>query len=167
MSNTSWRSGGCWACVALALALGGCVAPLAIAQASAAAVTGITGITLERDCSGCSNASILVLSRDGTATYTLKGNARQGTHDIVSKGSVRIEDFDKLAQLVVAQGYFALDASYEDPQVRDGPWATASVTRGGVDKQVFSRDDAGPAPLKTVLTGIEALKARIVFVPQR
>ena len=156
------RLGGLWAC--LALALGGCAAPLAIAQAPAA---GITGITLERDCFGCPDAFVLVLRRDGTATYTVKGNARQGTQDAVSKGSVRAEDFDKLAQLVMAQGFFTLSDSYEDPQVRDGPWATASVTRGGVAKQVFSRDEAGPSALKAVLAGIEALKARITFVQQR
>lgn len=126
----------------------------------------ITEISLERDCAGCATGSTLVLRRDGTAVYTVTGKARLGTEDQVARGRVAAKDFDRLAQLAVAQGFFALDDHYEDGQNQDGAWITTGITRGGQDKRVFRRDVAGPAALLAVEKAIEALRARIQFIPE-
>lgn len=126
----------------------------------------ITGITLERGCFGCATGSSLVLRRDGSAIYTVTGNARSGTTDAVSKGMVPVKDFDELATLAVAQRFFELSDTYEDPQTRDGPWTTTGVARGELEKRVFRRDEAGPPALKAFEAAIEALRARIMFVPE-
>lgn len=146
-------------CCLLAL-LGGC------APVGAGPPPVITEISLERDCAGCPTGSTLVLRRDGTALYTVTGKARLGTEDKVARGKVAAEDFDRLAQLAVSQGFFALEDQYEDGQNQDGGWITTGVTRGGQDKRVFRRDVAGPAALLAVETAIEALRARIQFIPE-
>jgi hypothetical protein len=137
----------------------GCAPVVAEAPAAAA----ITAISLERDCPGCPTGSTLVLRRDGTAIYTLTGKARLGTADQASRGKVAAQDFDRLAQLAVSQGFFALDDQYEDDQNQDGAWTTTAVTRGGQDKRVFRRDAAGPAALLALEKAIDALRARIQF----
>ncbi len=133
----------------------------------------ITSISLERNCHGCASGSLLVLHRDGPARYTVTGNARHGTTDQVATGTVSAQDFEALARLVVAQGYFGLQDSYADPQLQDGAWANTRVVRGRADltgnntqdKQVFNRNGAGPAALQTLERGIDALKTRIRFTP--
>ena len=134
---------------------------------SGSAAASITEIALERDCSGCPTGSILVLRRNGTATLTATGKARLGTETKASRGTVRVEDFENLARFVVAQNFFALSDQYADPQIQGGPWATTTVTRDGQDKQVFRRGDAGPASLKAIEAAVDALRARIEFVPER
>jgi len=126
----------------------------------------ITTISLERDCNGCPSGSLLVLRRDGTAHHTQTGKPRLGTEDKRSRGTVSPKDFEALARIVVAQGFFALEEQYADPQTQDGSWSTIGVARGASDKQVFSRDAAGPPALKTIEAAIEALRARISFVPE-
>jgi hypothetical protein len=125
----------------------------------------ISEITLERDCFGCATGSMLVLRRDGTARHTITGKARHGTADKSERGAVAAKDFDVLARLAMAKGFFELNDLYENPQLQDGSWSTTSVTRGGNTKRVFSRDGAAPAALEAVETAIENLKARITFAP--
>jgi hypothetical protein len=134
---------------------------------SGTVVSVVTSITLERGCFGCPTGSILVLRRDGTATYVLTGNARHGTEDKVANGKVRPDDFDALARLAVAQGFLELKESYEDAQLQDGAWVTTSLVRGGQEKRVFRRDEAGPAALKAVEAAIETLRTHIEFAPAR
>jgi hypothetical protein len=153
----------CGLAICIALVVCCCTAPLIGAQDQSGSV--ITAISLERGCFGCPGA-VLALRRDGTATYTVTGNARQGTEDRTSSGKVPLEDFEKLARYVVAQGFFDMQDQYDDPKTRDGPWTTISVARAGRDKQVFRRENAGPATLAAVETAIDALKARIDFVPK-
>lgn len=143
-----------------------CVAPAAGAHPpDAKAVAAITEISLERDCSGCSTGSLLVLRRDGTATLTLTGKARLGTEDKVSRGTLRAPEFDALAQLALRQDFFALNDEYQDAELQDGSWTATRVLRGGQDKRVFSREGAGPAGLRALTAAIEALKSRIAFTP--
>ena len=137
------------------------------------AAASITSIAIERNCFGCVGSSVLVLQRDGSASYTVTGNARRGTEDKVSTGTLQRDDFDALAALVVSSGFFNLQDSYEDPGVQDGAWATISVTRSGQTgtntppKRVFRREESGPQALKAVETAIENLRARIPFKSER
>lgn len=150
----------------LMLAFGSASALVACAQNTAAAPTaGITTIALERSCFGCAASSLLVLRRDGRASFTETGNARQGTPDKTSAGTVSTDEFERLARLAVANGFFAFNDTYEDPQIRDGAWSTTTITRNGQDKKVFRREDAGPAALTALEAGIDAAKARIRFFP--
>jgi hypothetical protein len=144
-----------------------CSVAFAIPSAASASPLAITEIALERDCAGCSTGSSLVLRRDGTAILTLLGKARQGTEDRVSRGHIRTLDFDALARLALAQGFFALNDSYDDPEVQDGLWSTTRIVHHGVDKRVFQRDNAGPAALRTLQAAIEELRARIQFIQDR
>lgn len=151
-------------CFALWLALCWCAAPMASAQASGAA-SAITVITLERNCFGCTTGSLLVLRSDGTASYTVTGNARHGTQDKSARGSIRKQDFDALARFAASQGFFAMADSYEDPEVQDGAWTTTSIARGEQDKRVFRRNDTGPAELKAIEAAIETLRTKLSLVP--
>lgn len=125
----------------------------------------ITQITLERDCNGCASGSLLMLHRDGRAIHTDTGKARLGTEDRISTGQVSAADFEQLARVALAQGFFELDDVYEDPAIQDGRWATLIVTRRGADKRVFRRDDAGPTGLKSFEAAVEAVQSRIAFSP--
>ena len=150
----------CWA---TALWIGS--APWAAGAAPSAAAAAISAITLERHCFGCPTGSVLVLRRDGNATYTTTGTERAGTADVTSTGTVGVKEFDELARLAVSQGFFELDDVYDDPDTRDGPWTTTRISRDGQDKQVFRRDQAGPASLKSIEAAIDALKTRVRFGP--
>ena len=139
----------------------------AVAQSPASGgLSAITEITLEQGCFGCA-ASKLVLRRDGHASFTLSGNVRQGTVDQISVGKLRSGEFDKLARLVVSQGFFEFSDIYEDPEIQDGAWTTTGVTRGGGSKQVFRRNDAGPAGLKAIEDTLKACKETTTFVAER
>ena len=153
---------------ALALCLGVAAAALANAAASAAgAATEVTEITLERNCFGCSSGSRLVLRDDGSATYTVSGNARMGTNDAVTRGSVGRDAFDRLARLALAGGFFQMADNYGDEQTADGAWSSVRIVRGAVHKQVFRRGDAGPSALVDFEAALDALKARTAFAPDR
>ena len=161
-----WR-----AVVGIALVLlGGCASPVAGAPASAKAgmplnIEGIQEISLERSCFGCAGPSLLVLRRDGSASLTQTGQARAGSEDRVAHGTLRSEDFDRIARLAVAGGFFEMQDVYQEPGLQDGAWSTLRVLRGTQDKRVFRREDAGPAALNEIESAIDALKARISFAP--
>lgn len=148
----------------LSLALGGAGRTDSPSPA-ASPVAAVTEITYERNCFGCPTGSILVLKRDGTATYTVTGNARQGTADRTSTGRIGREEFDSLARLLVARGFFAMQDEYADPQLRDGEWSSVTAVRGGAEKKVFERNGAGPAGLQAIEKAIDALRSRVVLNP--
>lgn len=125
----------------------------------------VTEITLERNCFGCPAGSILVLKRDGPATYTITGNARQGTTNRTSTGRIGRDEFDTLARLLVSRGFFAMKDEYADPQLRDGDWSSLAAVRGGAEKKVFERNGAGPAGLQAIHKAIDALRGRLVLTP--
>lgn len=127
-------------------------------------VEAIADITLERDCFGCATGSVLVLRRDGTASWTRTGKIRHGTQDRLHMGTIRREDFEALAGIALSRGFFALDDTYEDRQVRDGAWSRTSITLGNELKQVWRSNGAGPAVLREIEAAIEAVQVRIVFV---
>lgn len=159
----TWRllAGGAVLAATLASTAGG------VRPAADAANAAITRISMERNCFGCPAASVLVLRRDGTATYTTTGTARSATPDSVFQGTLPVAEFERIAGFVEAQGFFRFDDTYDDPQTRDGPWVTTSVARGAQEKRVFRRDEAGPAALQAVEAAIDALRQRIVFVAER
>lgn len=125
----------------------------------------ISSITLARDCMGCPTGTQLELRRDGTVVATRTGKARLGTADAVSRAALPAAEFDALARQLVASGYFEMAAVYEEAGVQDGSWATWNVVRRGVVHQVFTREDAGPAALKAIEAALDALQARLAFVP--
>ena len=155
------------ALAALALVLCGCVMPPAGAQGAAIGVSTIRSITLERNCFGCPHSGTLVLNSDGSALFTQAGNARRGTEDQVSRGRISVQDFEALARLAVARGFFDLKDRYEAEGLQDGAWASLRITRGNTDKTVFRREDAGPESLKTLEAAIDALKDRTPFTADR
>ncbi|MDP3225327.1 MAG: hypothetical protein Q8M96_19505 [Rubrivivax sp.] len=152
---------------AAAAALSSCAAPAASPAAAQTANAGrdITHIVLERDCFGCATGSVLELQRDGTAQLTVTGKARHRTQDRVSRGVVTSADFDAIARLAVAQGFFAWQDEYADATLQDGAWTTLRITRADQAKQVFSREGAGPQGLKDLQAAVLALQARIRFQP--
>jgi hypothetical protein len=137
--------------------------PLAAGPKSSAdkSVSGITEISLERNCFGCPTGSVLVLRKNGTATYTVTGSARHGTADQTTQGRVPKKEFAHLAQLAAAQGFFTLAEEYGDPQQQDGKWTSITIVRAGQSKKVLSRDQAGPKNLQKLVTAIEAVRASI------
>ena len=151
-----------WALFPLALSSFG---PTDSPSPAASPVPAVNEITHERNCFGCPTGSILVLKRDGTATYTVTGNARQGTADRTSTGRIGREEFDSLARLLVARGFFAMQDEYADPQLRDGEWSSVTAVRGGVEKKVFERNHAGPASLQAIEKAIDAVRSRVVLTP--
>lgn len=130
-----------------------------------AARHGITQIVVEHDCFGCATGWTLVLRSDGTATHTVTGHARHGTMDQVSTASIGAREFERLAALLVSRGFFAMKDEYGDPQTADGPWTSIAAVRGGREKKVVARGQAGPAPLRAIETEIEAVKARLSLSP--
>lgn len=124
----------------------------------------ISQISIERDCFGCANGSRLVLHLSGSAVLTMTGNARHGTEDKVSMARLPAAEFESLAALLTAQGFFDLVDTYENPEIQDGAWTAVSVQRGTQVKRVFWRNDAGPASLRTIASALAALQARSRFV---
>lgn len=135
------------------------------ATAATANTQDISSITLERDCNGCPTGTRLELRRDGQAVATTTGKARLRTADSVSRAALPVADFDTLARQLLAGGFFEMAEVYEEAGLQDGNWATLTVVRGGVPRQVFRREEAGPAALKAVEAAMAALQARLVFVP--
>ena len=127
---------------------------------AASAAHGITQIVAEHYCFGCSTGWTLVLRRDGTATDTITGNPRHGTVDLVKTGSIGAREFDRIAALLVARGFFTMKEEYADPQTADGPWTSVAAVRAGREKKVFDRGQAGPAALRAIEAEIEAVRSR-------
>ena len=150
----------------MAVTLGACspdaAAPSPASSPSPRATThGITQIVVEHDCFGCATGWSLVLRSDGTATYTVTGSLRHGTVDKVREGSLKVPEFDRLAGLLVARGFFTMKDEYADPQTADGPWTSIAAVRDGREKKVFGRGEAAPEPLRAIETEIEAVKAHL------
>ena len=175
-TRTAWRHiGAAWfGCVML----GACAQPAAgpaanrpdtagmkPTPATSAALHGISAITLERDCNGCTTGQRLELRREGPAVATTTGKARLRTEDSVARAALTAAEFDALAQQFLASGFFEMAEVFEEAGLQDGRWTVLTVTRGGVARQVFRREDAGPAALKALEAALGALQARLAFVP--
>ena len=135
------------------------------ANTAAGIAADITEISFEQDCSGCPSSATLVLRRDGLAAFTLQGKARLGGASRQERGRIGPQDFAALARFIVVQGYFELQDEYQDTSLQDGNWAVTRVVRGGREKRVFRREDAGPQTLMAVESAIAEVKARIRMTP--
>lgn len=132
---------------------------------TAADASRISHITLERDGTGAPTGTRLELQRGGSAVATTTGKPRLGTRDSVARAPLPAADFDRLAQQLLAAGFFEMAPVYEEAGLQDGRWATLTVVRDGVAHQVFRREDAGPAALKALEAALDALQAQLRFVP--
>ncbi len=121
----------------------------------------ISEIRLERDCFGCPSGQVLLLRRDGSALLTHTGKARHRTEDRIEEGALSVSEFDQLAMQAMTQGFFVLDGSYEDADLRDGAWSQLRILHRCGEKTVFSREGAGPAALRALHARIEAVQAHI------
>ena len=126
----------------------------------------ITEISLERRCFGCERQFKLTFARDGTATRTTFGSARQGIPDRTSAGTVSVAAFDELAGRVVAEGFARLLDEYADPQTADGASAVTTVTAAGRLKSVVDRHDKAPDALRRLQARIEELATSVVWKPE-
>ena len=153
-----------WACALVSA----CAQPAAdprMTPNSASPTHGISNITLETECSGCPTGQRLELHRDGRVMATTIGKARLGTADRIARSALPTRAFDALAQQLLTGGFFEMEAVYEETGLQDGAWATLTVVRNGSVRQVFRREDAGPAALKGFEAAINALQNRLAFVP--
>jgi hypothetical protein len=148
-----------------AAALGPLLALAACASVAAPRLGSISEVTLERDCFGCETSVAMVLRSDGTASLRHTGKARFGTSDRSMIGTVSRTDFDRLAALLVSQGFFELRDEYRDPALADGAWVSTGAMRDGRRKRVLDSNAAGPAELRAVEDALEAVRARIAWVP--
>jgi hypothetical protein len=137
---------------------------LACGSPASPSADSIVEIRQERDCSGCDSGTAVTLRRDGTATFVRTGKARFGTTDRTSTGSVSAADFERLAALVVANGFYAMQDEYRDPNLADGAWVTTSAA-GERAKTVVDSNEAGPAKLREIEDAIEAMRAAITWTP--
>jgi hypothetical protein len=131
----------------------------------AAHSTPISEIALERRCFGCTDAFEVTFRADGSASRVLFGDARRGIPDRRSKGSIEPRDFERLAALLLAEDFFDLRDSYEDPKLQDGTSLTVSARRGGEHKRVLDRNQAGPAGLKKIETSVAEAAGKIDWIP--
>lgn len=125
----------------------------------------ISEIRLERDCFGCPSGQVLLLRRDGTARLTHTGKARHRTEDRIEDGALSVSEFDQLARQAVAQGFFAMDDTYDDAELRDGSWIQLRIAHRLGEKTVFSREGAGPDAMSALRARIDAVQSRIGWSP--
>jgi hypothetical protein len=139
--------------------------PARTAPAPAPSAASIQHVSLERDCHGCASALRLELPRGGPAVAHRVGKARHRTADSSTSAALPAAEFDALAQALVAAGFFAMAASYEDETLADGAWTRLTVRHASGEHSVFRREDAGPEALKALEASLDALVARLRFVP--
>jgi hypothetical protein len=129
--------------------------------------TSIQRVILERDCHGCASSLRLELTRGGPAVAHTLGKARHRTLDSSTSAALPTAEFDALAQALVAAGFFAMADTYQDESLADGAWAAITVRHAGGEHRVFRREDAGPEALKALEARLDALQARLQFVPDK
>jgi hypothetical protein len=139
--------------------------PASTTPVAAPSAASIQHVTLERDCHGCASSLRLELPRGGPAVTLRIGKARHRTTDSSASAPLPAAEFDALARALVAAGFFAMAATYEDPSLADGAWASVTVRHAGGEHRVFRREDAGPEALKALEASMDALVARLHFVP--
>lgn len=125
----------------------------------------IVQVTLEGDCHGCASGLRLELPRGGPAVAHRLGKARHRTADTQARAALSPGEFEALVQAVLAAGFFSMADRYEDASLADGAWVAVTVRHAGGEHRVFRREDAGPPALQALLAQIEALQARLLFVP--
>lgn len=138
-------------------------APSRAAQAPVGSTSGgITEILLERTwCYGSCPVDRLLLRADGTAEYTgLENTPRTGRFT----GKFWTGDFDQLAQWLVTEDFFALNARYGSPNV-DTPDSLIRVVRGGESKSVINHSINHSLQVWGMENVIRAVAADIAWQP--
>lgn len=127
---------------------------------SASTSGGISEILLERTwCYGSCPVDKLLLRADGTAEYTgLENTPRTGSFT----GSFRAGDFDRLAQWLVSEGFFALNERHGSPNA-DTPNSLIRVVRGGESKSVINHSINQSLQVWGMENVIGATGARVVW----
>jgi hypothetical protein len=112
----------------------------------------ITEITLERTgCFGTCPIYKVTLRRDGTISYN-------GKQYVQLKGAYegRAYGFDRMAQLILASGYFKLKDNYT-ANATDLPSAVTSVVANGKRKTIENYGDFGPVELWGIEMAIDGI----------
>ena len=138
---------------------------LACGSPAAPTAEAIAEIRQERECSGCDTGSAVTLKKDGTATFVRTGKSRFGTTDQAFTGTVAAADFQRLAALIVAKGFFEMQDEYRDPNLADGGFVTTTAQAEARTKTVVDSNGAGPAALREIEDAIEAVRASISWTP--
>jgi len=112
----------------------------------------ITEITLERTtCFGTCPSYKVTLRRDGEITY-------EGRRFVEMMGTYQghAYGFERLAQLIMAQGYFNLKDDYSRP-ITDMPSTITSVVMNGKRKTITNYADTGPVELWGIEMAIDGI----------
>lgn len=138
----------------------------AVAGGAAGGGAGVSAISLERDCNGCTSGSRLTLQASGRAQLVTLGKARLGTADTLREGRLAPGAFAVLAQLVATSGVAVLDDDVSDPNLQDGPWLLLRIEwTDGRTKQVFHRGETRSPALAAVVEAVDGAAAQIAFDP--
>lgn len=150
--------------VALAFALGSWLAPAAcrdnVVGPSPAAITEIA-LDWRCFCRPDGFRYEISLRHDGSATCrgSCPGEGR-GTF----KGSVDRAEYERLAALLVSEGFFQLQDKYQDPLLQDGDWLATGAVRDGRRKVVWNLHGMAPPNLQRIQQAIDSLRSRIHWV---
>lgn len=112
----------------------------------------ITEVTLERSvCFGYCPVYKVTLRRDGTISYN-------GIEYVPLKGAYEgtVYGFERLAQLIIARGYFNLKDNYTI-NATDLPTTVTSVVRNGKRKTIKNYGDSGPVELWGIEMAIDGM----------
>ena len=112
----------------------------------------ITEVTLERTgCFGTCPIYKVTVRRDGTISYN-------GKQYVELKGAYEgtVYGFDRLAQLIIASGYFKLKDNYAS-NATDLPSAVTTVVAKGQRKTITNYGDFGPVELWGVEMAIDGM----------
>lgn len=132
------------------------------AQTSSQDKTQITEVTLERTaCFGTCPVYKVTLRSDGTILY-------EGREFVEMKGTYKgqVYGFDRLARLIISQGYFNLKDKYSI-NATDLPSAVTSVVRDGKRKTIVDYGGTGPIELWGIEMAIDGMlkNAHLTIVP--
>jgi hypothetical protein len=112
----------------------------------------ITEVTLERTgCFGYCPVYKVTVRRDGTISY-------KGREYVQLKGAYegKVYGFDRLAQLILASGYFKLKDNYTF-DATDLPSAVTTVVANGQRKTITNYGDFGPVELWGIEMAIDGM----------
>ena len=132
------------------------------AQTSSKDTDQITEVTLERTaCFGTCPVYKVTLRSDGTILY-------EGREFVEMKGTYKgqVYGFDRLARLIISQGYFNLKDKYSI-NATDLPSAVTSVVRDGKRKTIVDYGGTGPIELWGIEMAIDGMlkNAHLTIVP--
>lgn len=89
-------------------------------------------------------------------SYTLKGTF---------KGSIPAEEFNRIAKLVVDNGFFSLDDKYMEPGLMDAPPIHTKVVHASGQKEILNQAGKAGAKLNEIEQAIRTQMSSIIFEP--